>query len=560
MLLSLSVRDFVLIDRLDLSFRQGLCVMTGETGAGKSILLDALGLVLGARADAAFVRHGRDQAIITAAFDIGDHASARAALADQGFEPEDTVILRRTLGSDGRSRAFVNDQPASISFLRQLGGMLAEIQVQNDGHRLLQPANHRAVLDGFGKLEAKLAATRAAHDAWSSVRRDLAAAEEAVKKAGADEDYLRHALDEFAQVDPRPGEEAALAGERELLRHGERIAEALKEADSSLNARDGIESRLRVAERTLLRVAAQAAGRLDAVIHAVQRASSEAGEAVAALERARRDLDFDPRRLEQSEERLFALRALARKHHRAVDELPGLRDEMAARLALIDTGSKQLAALEKAVKTTRAAYQAAAEDLSGGRQASAGKLDKAVARELGPLKLEKARFRTAVEAVAEESAWTRDGLDRVQFEAATNPGQPFAPLAKVASGGELSRFMLALQVVLAGKGTAGTLVFDEADSGVGGATAAAIGERLARLAADVQVLVVTHSPQVAARGTHHWRIAKGEAGTGKKEVVADVVELAPADRREEIARMLAGSKVTDEARAAADSLMKSSAA
>jgi len=559
MLLSLSVRDFVLIDRLDLSFRPGLCVMTGETGAGKSILLDALGLVLGARADAAFVRHGRDQATITAAFDIADHAPARAALADQGFEPEDSVILRRTLGADGRSRAFVNDQPASIGFLRQLGDMLAEIQVQNEGHRLLQPSNHRAVMDGFGKLEARLAATRAAHDAWAEARRALAAAEDAIRKAATDEDYLRHALDEFALVDPRPGEEAALASERDLLRHGERIAEALKEAEASLNVRDGIESRLRVAERTLLRVAAQAAGRLDGVIVAVQRAATEAAEAVAALQRARRDLDIDPRRLEQSEERLFGLRALARKHHRAVDDLPGLRDEMAARVALIDTGSRELAEREKAVRTTRAAYQAAAADLGAARGAAAVRLDKAVARELGPLKLDKASFRTTVEALADEAAWTRDGADRVQFEAATNPGQPFAPLARVASGGELSRFMLALQVVLAGKGTARTLIFDEADSGVGGATAAAVGERLARLAAGVQVLVVTHSPQVAARGTHHWRIAKGEA-RGRKEVVADVVELAPAERREEIARMLAGSTVTDEARAAADSLIKSSAA
>ena len=555
MLLTLSIRDIVLIDRLDLSFRSGLCVMTGETGAGKSILLDALGLALGERGDTGLIRHGRPQALVSAEFDAADNPAVQAALQEQGLPNDDTIVLRRSLSADGRSRAFVNDQPVSVGLLRSLGGQLAEIQGQRDGQGLLHAAAHRVLVDAFGGLDGALAAVRKVHRARQDAEATLAQAQAEADKARSEEDYLRFAHDELEQLAPQEGEEVELAETRELLRHGEQLMDALSEAAAALNGDGGIESRLHLAARHAGRAARHAGGRLEGVLAALERASVEAGEAVTTLDRAIGDLDLDPKKLDAVEERLFALRALARKHRASVDDLPRIWRHIAGKLGGIDDAGARIKGLEDAAAQARAAYNRAAAALTKGRRRAAAKLDKAVARELPPLKLGKARLRTRVESAG---AGGPEGCDTVLFEAATNEGQPFAPLARVASGGELSRFLLALRVVLAGQDAGKTLVFDEADSGVGGATADAVGERLARLSAGTQVLAVTHSPQVAARADHHWRVVKGGGADGQAAVTAAAQELSADGRREEIARMLAGAEITDEARAAARRLIERS--
>jgi len=551
MLLGLSIRDVVLIDKLDLAFRPGLCVLTGETGAGKSILLDALGLALGMRAEASLVRPGASQAMVTAEFDLAADHPARKLLEEAGIAAEnDIVVLRRVVGTDGRSRAFIDDQPASIGLLRQLGEMAVEIEGQFAQTGLLDPATHRDTLDAFGVARPQREQLAISWAAWKKLAREREAAEADFAKARADEDFLRHAMAEISAIEPRAGEEAQLAEERALLVNRERVLENLEAALSGLAGDSGAEHALSGAARAVERAKGKSGGRLEAAAAALERAIVETREAIAEIEAASRAFQ-GPSSLEEIEERLFALRALARKHNVTVENLPKLQADFTAKLGALDDGGAAIAALTRREAEARQAYLAAADAVTKARAAAAKKLDTAVMKELPPLKLEKARFHTALTTLA-ESEWNEHGRERVTFEVATIAGAPPGPLNKIASGGELARFMLALKVVLAKTSPVATLVFDEVDSGVGGATAAAVGERLARLAEERQVLVVTHSPQVAARAAHHWRVARSD---GKKASATKVEALSDADRREEIARMLSGTAITAEARAAAASLL-----
>jgi DNA repair protein RecN (Recombination protein N) len=550
MLLGLAIRDIVLVDRLDLRLGPGLNVLTGETGAGKSILLDALGLALGGRADVSLIRHGAERGSVGAEFDVPAEHSARALMAERELDAAGTILVRRVLDREGRSRAFVNDQPVAASFLRDLGDTLIEIHGGADHGGALDRPRHRLLLDDFGGLGAEVARVGEGWRAMGAADEALSTARERLDEARREEDYLRHVVAELDALAPGAGEEDTLAERRALLMHAEKIAEALAQADSSLNDEGGVAARLRGAERTLLRVADKVAGRLDKALAALDRAGAEVAEAVAAVEAARRELELDPGEQDRVEERLFALRALARKHKTPVDGLAGLRDELAAKLAALDDGAAELARLEKEAGAARAAFEAAGGKLGKARRRAASRLDKAMAKELPPLKLDKARFLTLVEAL-EATEWSRHGTESVAFQVATNPGAPPGPLTRIASAGELSRFLLALKVVLAGARAAPTLIFDEIDRGVGGATADAVGERLSRLSADSQILIVTHSPQVAARSDHHWRVSK-EGGDGRTHIEA----LDAAGRREEIARMLAGAEITVAARAAAESLIE----
>ncbi|MAF96730.1 MAG: DNA repair protein RecN [Rhodospirillaceae bacterium] len=552
MLTTLSIRDVVLIGRLDLSFHAGLCVLTGETGSGKSILLDALGLALGMRAEARLVRHGADQASVTALFDLAAGHPVLETLNEHGIAGlEDGLMLRRVLGADGRSKAFINDQPVSVQLLKETGGGLVEVHGQFENQRLLNEAAHRGLLDSFGDLSAGLKITGDAHKGWKDAAGARIRAEADMEAAGRDGEFLRHALDEITALDPKPGEETGLARQRTLMMHGEQLVAAMNTAAEELRGDGGALRSLEGALRELKRVAEKAGGRLADTLDALARAQSETAEADALLEAAA-VMDLDPRSLEQAEERLFALRALARKHSTEVDGLAEVAEDLAAKVQGLEDGGARLAELTKAEKQARETYESAAAALSQGRGKAAGELDKAVARELKPLKLEKAKFTTALDDLPED-AWGPDGRDKVVFQVTTNPGAPAGPLAKISSGGELARFTLALKAVLAQADPVPILVFDEVDSDVGGAVAAAVGERLAGLAGDAQVLVVTHSPQVAARGMHHWLVSKSDADPG---VLTTVDALSDEGRKEEIARMLAGAKITDEARAAADSLLE----
>ncbi|HUK60878.1 MAG TPA: DNA repair protein RecN [Stellaceae bacterium] len=556
MLLGLTIRDVVLIDRLDLSFRPGLCVLTGETGAGKSILLDALGLALGMRADSALVRTGAEQAVVSAEFAVPPDHSARALIIEAGLATGgDTLVLRRNLGADGRSRAFIDDQPASVGLMRQVGESLIEIEAQFAERGLMDQATHRAALDAFGGYGATLEAVERTWHAWRAIAKERADAEAVLAKARADEDYLRHALAELDTLDPKTGEERSLAEERTLLLNRERIEEAVEAALRELEGERGAERALGQAQRALERLRGKAMGRLDSAGAALDRAALETREAIVALSSEVRALGSGVSGLERIEERLFTLRAAARKYGVAVDDLPERRATFAHAIATLDDGGDRLKTLERHAGEARADYVAAAEKLGQLRRRATRALDSAVMKELPPLHLEKARFVTIIEPLA-ETDWSAGGADRVRFEVATNPGVPAGPLAKIASGGELSRFMLALKVVLAQSSSVPTLVFDEVDSGIGGAAAAAVGERLHRLGRELQVLVVTHSPQVAARGAHHWRVVK--AG-GKRGASTRVEALDETARREEIARMLSGASVTAEARAAAASLIAGAA-
>ena len=556
MLSSLSIRDVVLIDKLDLAFEAGIVTLTGETGAGKSILLDALGLALGARADAAMVRAGAERASVTAVFDVPADHPARAIAAEQGLDAEGELILRRVVGADGRSRASVNDQPGSVGLLRALGATLVEIHGQFETQGLLDAATHRAALDSFRGLGARASEAARLHAAWRGAAAAAETARAELARAAGDADFLRHVVAELDALAPRPGEERELADRRALLASGEKLAEALRAALDELSAQKGVEGALRAARRQLERLAPRMEGRLDAALGALDRAAAEAADAVAEVEALARGIELDPAALERVEERLFALKAAARKHRVEIDALDETRARFASRLAAIDEGDGRLVALDAAAASARAAYAQCAGSLGAARAEGAAALDEAVAGELPALRLDKARFRTRLEAL-EERDWGPGGRERVVFEVATNPGSEPGPLARIASGGELSRFMLALKAVLARGGEAGTLVFDELDSGVGGATAAAIGERLARLGRSVQLLVVTHSPQVAARGTLHLRVAKR---TERGRAITSVERLEGAERREELARMLSGATVTDAARAAADALLEPPAA
>ena len=549
MLLGLTIRDVVLIDRLSLAFRPGLCVLTGETGAGKSILLDALGLALGRRAEAGLVRSGAKEAAVSAEFAVGRNHPAHAILREAGLDGDgETIVLRRLLATDGRSRAFVNDAPSSVGLLRELGDSLVEIQGQFEQRGLLDPANHRMILDAFAEHPVTLA--QAWHD-WRAAREHEAGAARLLAASREEEELLRHHLAELEGLAPEEGEEDRLAERRTLLQNAERLAETVAEVIAELGGNAGAQAVLARATRRLERARERAQGFLDAPLAAAERAGAETAEALAVLESAARQLELDPRELEQVEERLFALRALGRKHQLPVAELPALQERMTAQLAAIDEGTENVEHLVRATAEARARFIAAAEAVSRERVRAASRLDTAVAAELAPLRLDKARFRTVLTPLA-EAEWSEHGCERVHFEIATTPGAPFGPLARIASGGELSRFMLALKLVLADTSSVPTLIFDEVDSGIGGAVAAAVGERLQRLGTSLQVLVVTHSPQVAARGAYHWRVAKS---LSERAAVTRVEELDPGTRQEEIARMLSGRIVTAEARAAAASLI-----
>jgi DNA repair protein RecN (Recombination protein N) len=551
MLTTLAIRDVVLIEALELDFAEGLGVLTGETGAGKSILLDALGLALGARADSGLVRPGATQAAVTAGFDLPPDHPVLAALSDAGLatEPGEPLIVRRTVKADGGSRAFINDQPASATLLRDIGAMLIEIHGQHDDRGLLSPRGHRALLDSFGGVD--VAGMAAIHVRWQAAEAALTTAQADLDNAERDREWLDHVVDELRSFAPVAGEEQALAEERATIQRGVRLADDLTAVDDHLGGSDGAVSRLRQAARRLDRIA-QDHPLLAEALSALDRAVIEAAEAEERLAAANDAFRHDPTRLENIETRLFDLRALARKHRVEPDALAALADELAERLARIQAGGEGLAALQADASAGRAAYVAAADALSAARLAAAQRLDAAVAAELAPLKLDAARFRTVVSPLAEDQ-WGPAGRDRVEFEVSTNPGAPFGPLIRIASGGELSRFILALKVALAEQGGAATMIFDEIDRGVGGAVASAIGERLARLAERAQLLVVTHSPQVAARAARHLLIAKSHDGLVTR---TGVMLLDDDSRREEIARMLSGASVTDEARAQAVRLLE----
>ena len=548
MLRELVIHDVVLIDRLALEFEPGLGVLTGETGAGKSILLDALGLALGNRADAALVRGGQAAASVSAELELPNGHAALAVLAEQGIahEPGEPLILRRSLKSDGGSRAFAGGASVPATLLREVSAQAVEVHGQHDDRGLLNPRGHRALLDAFGRIE-----TLAVERAWGEVERlgsELDEARGDAESAARDREWLEHAAGEINALKPEAGEESRLAEERAAMQAGAKAGESLAGLDELLGGSDGALAQLRLAARRIERGAADHPLLAEALA-SLDRAVIEASEAEDRIARAAEALAHSPERLEATEARLFDIRAVARKHRVEPDALAALGEEMQAKLQAIEAGGERIAGLERALEEARAAYDSAAAQLREQRRGAAERLDSKVARELAPLKLDSARFRTAL-SEAEPGA---KGIDRVEFEVSTNPGAPLGPLTRIASGGELSRFILALKVALAEAGNALTMIFDEVDRGVGGAVASAIGERLARLAEDAQVLVVTHSPQVAARAAHHYRIEKSHGQEGTRTTVR---KLSPDERCEEIARMLSGAAITDEARAQAARLME----
>jgi len=547
MLRQLAIRNVVLVESLELEFEAGLGVLTGETGAGKSILLDALGLAMGARADAGLVRSGQDAASVSVELDLPSEHPANALLADQeiGVEAGEPLIIRRTLKADGGSRAFVGAASVPAGLLREVGSLAIEIHGQHDDRGLLNPRGHRDLLDAFGRIDV-----RPVSDAWSEVTRiegELAQARADLATAERDRDYLSHSLAEIEALAPEAGEETQLAEERAAMQAGAKAGESLSGLDDLLGGSDGALAQLRQVARRIERSAPDHPLLADALA-SLDRAVIEAAEAEDKIARAADVLAFDPAKLEAAEARLFDIRGLARKHRVEADALSDLADQMRAQLGAIEAGSERIEALDRNLEAARTRYSELAAELSAKRHEAATQLDAAVASELAPLKLDAARFRTAI-AVAEPSA---SGTDRVEFEVSTNPGAPFGPLTKIASGGELSRFILSLKVALAEAGSAGTMIFDEVDRGVGGSVASAIGDRLARLAEQSQVLVVTHSPQVAARATQHFRIEKSHGDGGTRTTVRRLNDI---ERREEIARMLSGASVTDEARAQAARLL-----
>ncbi|ABQ38087.1 DNA repair protein RecN [Bradyrhizobium sp. BTAi1] len=557
MLARLSIRDIVLIERLDLEFSNGLAVLTGETGAGKSILLDAFALALGGRGDASLVRHGAEQGQVTAVFEIGKEHPAARILAANGLDANGEMILRRVQYGDGRTRAFINDQSVSVQTLKAIGATLVEIHGQHDERALVDAATHRRLLDAFAGLEKDVAAVEAL---WVARRTAVTALDQhraGMERAAREADYLRHAADELKKLAPKEGEETQLAARRTAMMQGEKIAGDLRDAQDAVSGNQSPIAALAAAVRRLERRAVSSPALVDPAVKAMDAAINALEEADQHLTAALAATDFDPLELERIEERLFALRAAARKYSTPVDGLAALAAKYAADVVLIDAGAEQLKKLEAAAAAADGRYAAAAAKLSAARSKAAEKLNRAVHAELAPLKLERAKFMTQVDSDADAPG--PEGIDRVEFWVQTNPGTRPGPMMKVASGGELSRFLLALKVVLSDRGSAPTLVFDEIDTGVGGAVADAIGARLARLAHGVQVMAVTHAPQVAARADQHLLISKDALDRGKR-VVTRVNTLATLHRREEIARMLAGAEVTAEARAAADRLLEAAAA
>lgn len=555
MLARLSIRDIVLIERLDIDFASGLSVLTGETGAGKSILLDALSLALGARGDASLVRHGVNQGQVTAVFDVPGNHPARSILADNAIEDDGDIILRRVQTADGRTRVFVNDQPSSVTLMRDIGRALVEIHGQHDDRALVDAAAHRELLDSFGGHVGEARAVAGAWRQWRAAEQELSRHRARVEAAAREADYLRAAVAELIKLDPQPGEESELAEIRASMMRVEKIASEIQDAQDVLSGPSSPLPQIASLLRRLQRKSAEAPGLLDEVVKSLDEALISLDAAQSGVEAAMRASEYDPQKLEKAEERLFALRAASRKHSVQVDDLAQLRDTMSADLADLDAGEEKLGILEKQAGTLRDAYDRLAAHLSELRQTAAIALRKAVMSELPALKLERADF--IVELATEADNRLEEGIDQVEFWVRTNPGTRAGPMMKVASGGELSRFLLALKVALADRGSAPTLVFDEIDTGVGGAVADAIGQRLARLAGSVQVLSVTHAPQVAARAHTHYLISK----SGNSDRVAtDIAEMDRPARQEEIARMLAGATITEEARAAAERLLRENTA
>lgn len=552
MLQSLSIRDIVLIEALDLEFGSGLTVLTGETGAGKSILLDSLGLALGNRADSGLVRQGTGKAQVTASFEApaeGSKLAATLAENDIEIEPGEPLIIKRSVKADGGSRAFINDQPCSATLLRTVGGQLIEIHGQHDDRGLINPKGHRALLDIFAGVEG--AAVAAAFDAWQDAKSALEQARQEQEAAENDRDYLEHSVAELSKFAPQPGEEQELALDRATMMKGEKLTGDLEAIRAAFDGSNGGLASLRSAARRLDMIADDHS-LLKEALESLDRSIIDASEAEEKLNDAAAALSFDPQRLDDMENRLFDLRGLARKHRVEPDRLSNLLDDLQNKLAAISDGGRSLEELEASLVRAKQSYIAAAESLRAKRSKAAKALDKAVAGELAPLKLDAARFETLLELLPEEH-WNKGGMDRIEFLISTNPGAPLAPLGKIASGGELSRFILALKVALAEEFGLKTIIFDEVDRGVGGAVASAIGDRLSRLSKGAQLLVVTHSPQVASKGDAHMLINKSLSGTVSR---TDVRALDDEGRRQEIARMLSGADVTDEARAQADRLLE----
>ena len=551
MLVNLSIRNIVLIEKLDLTWRAGLCTLTGETGAGKSILLDALALATGARGDAGLVRSGAEQGTVTAAFDTPEDKLVTRIMEEHDLPCEGQIILRRVQSKDGRSRAFINDAPVSVNLLKTIGSALVEIHGQNESQSLTDGPVQLSLLDSYAGHGDKVDALKQNYNHLKECEEQLELYKNASERAAAEEDFLRHALEELEKIDPKEGEEESLSEERTLLMNSEKIAGYIAEALVLMEGDKALQSALNGALRQLEKVSDQAAGRLDTTITALERAVIEADEAETQLLEASRDLVYDPQRLEQVEERLFGLKALARKHAVQVNQLPATRTMLQQQLDDIESGADRLDELQQNVEKAFKDYEVLALSISKTRQQAAIKLDKTVMKELEPLKLNGGGFQTVLYHVT-PSMGTATGIDIVQFMASTNPGMPAGPISKIASGGELARFMLALKVALAEACEPLTMIFDEVDAGVGGAVAEAVGSRLKLLAENGQVLVVTHSPQVAACGNHHWLISKS---VEDDSTMTRVEELSTKNREEEIARMLAGASVTEEARAAAVRLL-----
>ena len=554
MLTALSIRNLVIIEALDLSFGAGLNTLTGETGAGKSILLDALGLALGARAEAGLVSSESKQASVTAQFELSDTHPVWAYLAEAGAgsDEQDILLLRRVLNSDGRSRAFINDIPVSISLLRQTGNMISEIHGQFEQYELLDPNQHREFLDISGNLEENLKSLSSLWSSWHEAERKFTEASKHVASMQQDEAFLRDSIEELMELSPEEDEETQLASRRAFLANRARILEALTDAMQSLE-NSGAATAIRQSERSLARLADAAEGNFDNAISALERAGIELAEAEQALSASMASLDADTDTLEFVETRLIALRRIARKHHTHPNELPSLLIKLRNDFELLEHKEDQLSGLRDEVTLARSKYVSVAEDVSKKRLVAARKLEQAVHKELPPLKLERAEIKIETNQL-EEINWGPNGIDKVRFMARANPGHPFGEMHKVASGGELARFALALKVVLSNRSFASALIFDEVDAGIGGATADAVGKRLKRLSSRIQTLVITHSPQVAALGEHHYQVQK-KLENGRTRTT--VTKLKDEARREEIARMLSGSLITEEARAQAERLINS---
>ncbi len=558
MLIQLSIRNIILIESCDIILKSGLCVLSGETGAGKSILLDSLGLVLGARADSSLVRSGQEQGSVSAEFDITDNAGAKQILAELDIEPSDSLIIRRSINADGKSRALLNDQVITVAALKKIAETLVELHGQHDQKTLQDAMLHRAMLTDYAKLGDMQKSVAAIYQKWNSSKNAIAEMLEEVEKAVREQDYLRHMRGELKVLNPQPGEEEMLATARASMMQSEKMFDVLNEAIAELNHGKGVLAALRNCQRTLTR--SNLTSRAEAftpIIEGLEKAAIEAEEAQYALEKIGQDTKFDPRKLEEMEERLFALKAAGRKYNLPVDELALLRDQVDEKLSIIDSQENKLKLLREAEKEAREEFYTKASALSGQRKKAGVKLEAAIEKELAPLKMEGTRFRVRIDAL-DEAGWGASGIDYVQFECATNVTKgakdiAYSSLSKIASGGELSRFMLAMKVALSSTNNVPTIIFDEIDTGTGGAVADAIGKRLAALGKNSQVLVVTHLPQVAARGDQHLLIKKHEKN---KKIITQVTDLVGEQREEELARMLAGEVITSEARKAAQKLLE----